>query len=41
MIDQYLTQGGRLLALFNVLSISRGETGLKRILLTLCLMLAE
>ena len=32
MIDQYLTQGGRLLALFNVLSLSHGETGLEKIL---------
>jgi len=32
MIDQYLTQGGRLLALFNKFSISRGGTGLERIM---------
>ena len=32
MIDQYLTQGGRLLALFNKLSIAHGETGLEKIL---------
>jgi ABC-type uncharacterized transport system len=32
MIDQYLAQGGRLFALFNVLSMSHGETGLERIL---------
>jgi hypothetical protein len=32
MIDQYLTQGGRLLALFNGLWLSHGETGLERIL---------
>ena len=31
-IDQYLAQGGHLLALFNVLSLSRGDTGLERIL---------
>ncbi|HLH53457.1 MAG TPA: GldG family protein [Verrucomicrobiae bacterium] len=32
MIDQYLAQGGHLLALFNVLSIERGDTGLERVL---------
>jgi gliding motility-associatede transport system auxiliary component len=32
MIDQYLTQGGRLLALFNKLSIDHGDTGLEKIL---------
>jgi hypothetical protein len=32
IIEQYLAQGGRLLALFNVLSLSRGETGLEQIL---------
>ena len=32
MIDQYLAQGGRLLALFNVLSLSHGDTGLEAIL---------
>lgn len=31
-IDQYLEQGGRMLALFNVLSLSKGETGLERVL---------
>lgn len=32
MIDQYLAQGGRLLALFNFLSIGNGDTGLEGIL---------
>ena len=31
-IDQYLARGGRLFALFNVLSLSRGDTGLESIL---------
>ena len=31
-IDQYLTQGGRLLALFNYLSLRYGETGMESIL---------
>ncbi len=31
-ISQYLDEGGRLLALFNVLSLSRGQTGLEQIL---------
>jgi hypothetical protein len=32
VIDQYLDQGGRLFALFNMLSLKRGETGLEKIL---------
>jgi ABC-type uncharacterized transport system involved in gliding motility auxiliary subunit len=32
MIDQYLTQGGRLFALFSALSLSHGDTGLEAIL---------
>jgi len=31
-IDQYLTQGGRLLALFNYVELRRGETGLEKLL---------
>jgi hypothetical protein len=31
-IDQYLAQGGRLLALFNALSLRNGETGLEKVL---------
>ncbi len=31
-VDQYLTQGGRLLALFSVRSLRNGETGLEKIL---------
>jgi hypothetical protein len=31
-LDQYLTQGGRLLALFSFLSLEKGETGLEKIL---------
>jgi ABC-2 type transport system permease protein len=32
MIDQYLSHGGRLLALFSALSLSHGDTGLEKIL---------
>ncbi len=32
VIDQYLSQGGRLFVLFNALSLSHGDTGLEKIL---------